>query len=181
MQYQLKVTLKHIKPAIWRRIVVPADVPLDILHYTLQIAFGWGDYHLHLFSAADRKYGVPDPDFPEPEITPDEETRLNDVLIKPKSKITYEYDFGDGWEHEIVLEKIAADDASESLFSCVAGARACPPEDCGGPFGYERLLKILSNPKHPEYDDMSEWIGEEFDPEEFDLEAVNKELREYTA
>jgi len=181
MQYQLKVTLKHIKPPIWRRVLVPEDVPLDILHEVLQIAFGWADYHLHLFSAAGRKYGLPDPDFPEMNIDPEEETRMNEALSKLKSKMTYEYDFGDGWEHEIVLEKITAGDTSQSLFTCVAGARACPPEDCGGPFGYERLLKILGNPKHPEHDDMNEWIGEEFDPEEFDVEAVNKKLEDYTA
>jgi hypothetical protein len=178
MKYQLKATLKHVKPPIWRRVVVPADVPLDILHHTLQIVFGWEDYHLYLFSAARRKYGIPDPDFPELGVESAEETRLSDVLIKPKSKMTYEYDFGDGWEHEIVVEKIIETDSSEALFSCLAGARACPPEDCGGPFGYERLLEILSNPKHPEYDDMSEWIGEEFDAEDFDLPAINKELRD---
>ena len=179
MNYQLKVTLKHVKPAIWRRVVVPARISLDVLHETLQIIFGWEDCHLHVFNVPGRKYGVPDPDFPELEVNPEEAARLNDVLTKPKSKMIYEYDFGDGWEHEIVLEKILDADSSERSYNCLAGARACPPEDCGGPFGYNRLLKILSNPKHPEHEDITEWIGEDFDAEECDLPAINKELGAY--
>ncbi len=106
---------------------MPADCPLDILHDTLQIAFGWSDYHLHLFNAAGRKYGLPDPDLPEMDIEREEETRLNDALMKPKSKMIYEYDFGDRWAHEIVLEKIIADEASgidDIVFEIAAGSLA---------------------------------------------------------
>ena len=105
--------------------------------------------------------------------------KLSQLLKKEKDSLIYEYDFGDSWEHKILLEKILPDDGKTVLPVCIKGKRACPPEDCGGIWGYEELLGTISDPKHPDYEDMLEWLGGEFDPDEFDLEELNGDLAEY--
>ncbi len=173
--HQIKVTLKHIRPPVWRRLQVPADIKLGRLHVILQLAMGWYDSHLHAFRAGHTSYGVSDPDSPndmknERNVRLDKIAGAGDVLI-------YEYDFGDGWEHEIKIEKILPAEKGKHYPLCLAGKRACPPEDCGGPWGYERLLEVLADPKHEEHEEMLEWIGGAFDPEAFDLDEVNQALR----
>jgi hypothetical protein len=174
MQFlQLKITLTGIKPPIWRRILVTPEIKLNKLHDVLQIVMGWTNSHLHQF---ETPLGyVADPDFDLEEAESSKKTTLQSVLSGPKSHIRYEYDFGDGWDHQILLEKVV--ELDEPVFArCLTGARACPPEDCGGFWGYDNLLEVLKNPKHPEYKEMSEWIGHGFDPEAFDVEAINKQL-----
>lgn len=166
--YQLKVSLKGSKPPIWRRLLVPSAVSLAQLHRVLQLAMGWTDSHLHQFEVHGQFYRVPDPEFGKG--TKNEaRVRLADVLTREKDGMTYEYDFGDGWEHKIVLEKILETHETPAVPRCIGGARACPPEDCGGVWGYMELLAALRDPSHESHDEMREWLGEDFDPEHFDV------------
>jgi hypothetical protein len=176
--FQLKVTLRDIKPPIWRRILVSPEISLDRLHDILQIAMGWTNSHLHQFETPEGFFS--DPMFELEETGNSKKMKLAQVLDRPKASIRYEYDFGDGWEHQILLEK-AVDLESNPAAICVAGARACPPEDCGGIWGYENLIEILQDPKHPEHKEMAEWVGGKFDPEFLDLEAINAKLIRLTA
>lgn len=173
--YQLKITLKDIRPPVWRRLQVSADIKLGKLHRVIQDAFGWTDSHLHAFTVAGETYGVPDPDFPG-ETRSERNVRL-DSLVDAGDRLMYEYDFGDGWRHEILIEKVLPAEAGARYPRCLAGARACPPEDYGGPPGYEHMLEVLREPRHPERPDTLEWLGVEFDPEAFDLDEVNAVLR----
>ena len=174
--YQLKITLKESRPPIWRRFQVRSDVTLAKLHRIIQEVMGWFDGHLHQFIVGRIYYGVPDPDDLS-ETRDERKVRLDQILSVPGRKIVYEYDFGDGWEHEIVLEKILSPDPKTRYPRCLDGARACPPEDCGGIYGYADFLEAIRNPEHEEHEEMLEWIGGEFDQEEFDLEAVNQSLK----
>ncbi len=175
--YQLKISLRYIRPAIWRRVQVPSDITLAKLHLIIQVAMGWYDSHLHQFIVAGKYYGVPSSDDPfDLDVKDERKTRLKQVLSKSKQKIVYEYDFGDGWEHEILLEKILEPERNVRYPRCIGGARACPPEDCGGTGGYENFLAAIRDPKHKEHDEYLDWIGGEFDPEEFDLKVVNSAL-----
>jgi hypothetical protein len=171
--FQIKISLKDIKPPIWRRILVSPEIKLDRLHDVLQIVMGWTNSHLHQF---ETPLGfIADPSFGLEETKSSKKITLQSVLSRPKSHIRYEYDFGDGWEHQIQLEKVVELD-DPVLAVCLGGVRACPPEDCGGPWGYGNMLAILKDPKHPEYESMTEWIGPKFNPEFFDIKAINKRL-----
>ncbi|MCL6478954.1 MAG: plasmid pRiA4b ORF-3 family protein [Peptococcaceae bacterium] len=173
--YIMKVTLRDCTPPIWRRFQVPGSINLYKLHRVLQVVMGWENYHLYQFIIKNTYYGDPDPD-PEHGLKNARKTRLDQVVTRAKTSFTYEYDFGDGWNHSIQVEKILP--AKEKIKPlCLAGERACPPEDCGGPWGYENLLEILSNPEHDEYDETLAWVREDFDPEFFDLDELNKELK----
>jgi hypothetical protein len=174
--YQLKITLKDSKPPIWRRVQVPSDISLAKLHWIIQEIMGWTDSHLHQFKLRDTYYGVPHPDYFH-EVKDEKTARLNQLVSRPKAKLVYEYDFGDSWEHEIVLEKALPPEPGVQYPVCITGKRACPPEDCGGVWGYAGFLEAVQNPDHPEHGDMMEWIGGSFDPEAFDLDAVNRALR----
>lgn len=175
--YQLKIVLHGSKPAIWRRILVRGGTSLELLHVILQEAMGWQDCHLYFFEADKVQYNPPEME----DGFEDAESVLNYILAavapEPKAKIKYEYDMGDGWMHAITVEKILPADAKLKLPYCVAGERACPPEDCGGLWGYYAMLDILGDPKHPDYAEMKERICDDFDPDAFDLEAVNKRLK----
>ncbi|TAJ84847.1 plasmid pRiA4b ORF-3 family protein [bacterium] len=174
--YQVKITLKDIRPAIWRRVLIPGDITLAKLHRIIQETMGWYDGHLHQFIVGETHYGVPDPD-DFSEVKNEKSVRLGQIVSRPKQRFLYEYDFGDGWEHEIVVEKILNPEPGVRYPLCPGGARACPPEDCGGVPGYADFLEAIRNPEHEEHEEMLEWIGGEFDPEEFDLEAVNQSLK----
>lgn len=174
---QIKVTLKYAKPPIWRRVEVPGDVTLGRFHDILQVVMGWTDSHLHQFVAGKNVYGPEDPEFGL-DRKDENKVFLSRVIKKPKDKMIYEYDFGDGWEHEVVVEAVLpAGSMTEQLPRVTAGRRACPPEDCGGIPGLTRLLVSLADPKHPEYEDSLEWTGGAFEPEHFDLEETNLMLR----
>jgi hypothetical protein len=177
--YQLKITLLGIKPPIWRRFQVPSDMNLAKLHQVIQEVMGWEESHMHQFKVGKTYYGMTYPnDFDDmPETRDERKARLNELVTRPKAKFIYEYDFGDSWEHEVVLEKVLPPEPGAKYPVCLEGKRACPPEDCGGVWGYANLLEVMQDEGHPEHEEMLEWLGEEFDPEKFDVEAVNKALR----
>ncbi len=178
--YQLKITIDNIRPPIWRRILVPADVILADLHEIIQRAMGWENYHLHMFTIAGQVYGDPEDDETGHIGTVNEKRyRLNQLGLREKAKCSYEYDFGDGWEHTILLEKILPADPSVRYPVCLTGKRACPLEDVGGAWGYEEFLEILADPKHEEHNHYVQWSGSDFDPEVFDLDEVNQSLQHF--
>lgn len=177
--YQLKVTLCDIKPPIWRRFHVPSDMKLGKLHQVIQIVMGWTNSHMHQFKVGKTYYGTTYPDDFDgmPETRDENKTKIAELVSKPKAKFVYEYDFGDSWEHEVVLEKILSPESGVHYPTCLEGTRACPPEDCGGVWGYANLLEVIEDEDHPEHEDILEWLGEEFDSEAFEVEAVNKALK----
>lgn len=181
--YQIKITLKWSKPAIWRRVVVRADMKLDSLHDVIQIAMGWEDSHLHQFIVARTFYGRPDPgSFGFGRETLDERRHtVADLAPAAKAKFVYEYDFGDGWVHEVTVEKALPHDAGFKHPVCLAGKNACPPEDCGGMGGYYALLETLADPQDPDHGEMMDWIGGEWDATQFDLDETNAALRQIKA
>jgi hypothetical protein len=173
--YQLKVTLKYLKPPIWRRVQVLSDTTLFRLHQILQTVMGWTNSHLHQFIIRGAYYSLPDPEFGTAQ--DERRVRLGEVVSAPKRRFTYEYDFGDSWLHEILVEKIASPEPGVKYPVCLAGQRSCPPEDCGGVWGYREFLKAIQDPAHPEHESMLEWIGGSFDPEAFDVDAINRQLK----
>jgi hypothetical protein len=177
--YQIKVTLKDTKPPIWRRLLVRSDSTLGDLHTIIQAAMGWWDYHLHQFIVGEIYYGVPDPEYDDYlEMRDEQNITLGQVAPREGARFDYEYDFGDGWEHQVLVEKILPPEPGASYPLCIKGRRACPPEDVGGTWGYADFLDAIRDPEHPEHDSYLEWIGGEFDPEDFDLEEVNGALSE---
>jgi hypothetical protein len=174
--YQLKITLEAIRPPIWRRVQVPGTILLPHLHRLIQAVMGWDDAHLHAFQVGDTSYGQPDSELDD-WMQDERRIRLAQIAPAEKSKFRYEYDFGDDWRHMVVVEKILPVAVGQIYPVCLAGKRACPPEDCGGPWGYPEFLEAISNPKHEQHDELLEWIGGEFDPEAFDMAAVNGELQ----
>jgi hypothetical protein len=178
--YQLKITLRHIKPPVWRRVQVN-DCTLATLHDIIQTCMGWDDDHLHEFSIGHEHYGDPEQwhdDFGDDmEVGNEGKITLSQLVGRRVKKLTYVYDMGDNWEHEIQIEKVLPAEAGVRYPRCIAGKRACPPEDCGGAWGYGDLLGAIENPRQERHAELLDWIGGEFDPEAFDIEAVNKELR----
>jgi hypothetical protein len=172
--YQLKITLQDVKPPVWRRVQVK-DCTLPKLHDIIQTCMGWEGYHLHAFEIGGQQYSEPDPDGIM-ETENERKVKLSQIIDGGIKKFTYTYDFGDNWDHVIQVEKTLPAEKGVKYPRCVDGKRACPPEDCGGAWGYANLLEAIQNPDHPEHEDLTEWIGGEFDPEAFDVEAVNEEL-----
>jgi hypothetical protein len=176
--YELRVTLLDVSdPPVWRRVRVSAGIRLDRLHSVLQAAMGWEDYHLHAFFAGERRYGHADA---EMELEDEQAVRLADLVDGKGSRIEYTYDFGDDWRHEIVVEGVLAAEAGDGRPVCLAGQGACPPEDCGGAPGYQRLREVLADPADPENAEIRTWLGldetTEFAPERFELDRVNRAL-----
>ena len=167
----VRITLRDVDdPPVWRQVLIPAAYPLSRVHRVIQAAMGWENYHLHAFQIGKTTYG-PDP---EGELGYADETkaRLADVA-RVRTRISYEYDFGDGWEHEVVVEARAVAEAGKIYPACIAGQGACPPEDSGGAYGFEQLKELLAGPRSAERDEMWEWAGEGYDPDRFDLAAAN--------
>jgi hypothetical protein len=173
--YQFKIVLKGITPAIWRRIQVPEGYSFWDLHVAIQDAMGWLDYHLHAFRIRRKRaraatvIGIPD-DFGfvgDPEFLAGWEISISDYFHDVGATADYEYDFGDGWEHEIVLEGILLREKGQKYPRCVDGAQTCPPEDCGGVHGYYRVLEVLADPGDDEHEDMLVWLGGKYEPGEF--------------
>ncbi|MDO9712524.1 plasmid pRiA4b ORF-3 family protein [Paracraurococcus lichenis] len=160
----LKVTLRDTKPPIWRRLLVPGATTLGDLHRAIQAAMGWDDCHLHTFDIEGRQYGdrrtVDD-------VADENRVTLNGLTTSGVTRFAYTYDFGDNWQHAIVIEKSPPAVEALSRPVCTAGKRRGPPEDCGGPWGYRELLDILADPAHPEHAERFEWLGDDFDPEDF--------------
>lgn len=174
--YQLKVTLKRSKPPIWRRILVPDSYTFWDLHVAIQDSMGWLDTHLHRFDLVDsgnRRVSIAsyEDEFDEG-LLPGHLTELREYLRKEKASADYSYDFGDAWEHRVVVEKIRERKEGEVVPACLAGRKACPPEDCGGVWGYYNLLAALSDPEHEQHSQLREWLGGTFDPDAFDPKQV---------
>jgi hypothetical protein len=177
--YQLKVALLGTNPPIWRRLLVPADLTLAQLHNVLQTAMGWDDGHMHEFRAGQRRFGRPEPADPfvsTPRVESERTVRLSAVLQRAGAKMIYTYDFGDSWEHQIVLEKCLSSEPPATYPICTDGQLACPPEDCGGIPGYYNLLDALADPSHPRHEELCDWIGGEFNPDDFSVERINRLL-----
>jgi hypothetical protein len=180
--YQFKLTLRNTQPPIWRRIQVP-ECTLDDLHGYIQTAMGWTNSHLHSFHVGEQLYGDPDLlcEMMEEYAGRDSlETRLCDLIPEGTDSLAleYQYDFGDGWDHDVEFEGRQPFDAAVGAPVCLDGARACPPEDCGGAWGYQELLQILANKKHPERREKLSWLGGKFDPEAFTPAAATKAMRQ---
>jgi hypothetical protein len=176
--YAIKVTLLGTSPPVWRRVLVPRDITLRNLHKTLQTVMGWTNSHLHQFVFKRQKYS--DPRFGlGAGIIDEKRTRLGDLVCTPGMQFLYEYDFGDGWQHDLLLEEVLLGDESFRQL-CVAGDRNCPPEDCGGPQGFAELLNALGDANHPEHYDIRGWVGEDFAPEYFAADEINRKLRRRT-
>ncbi|MBI4181496.1 MAG: plasmid pRiA4b ORF-3 family protein [Candidatus Aenigmarchaeota archaeon] len=169
-----RIELDGSRPAIWRRFVVGDSITFHALHKIIQVVMGWEDSHLYEFSVQGMALQIPDPDEGGPGKDP-RRVRLSDVLKRKGQQFSYLYDFGDGWEHTVVLEAVS-ESGGQKVPRCVGGSMACPPEDCGGLGGYDEMLDIRKNKKHPEYQETVEWLGEGFDPERFNADAVNKRL-----
>jgi len=170
----LKITLRGTKPPIWRRLIMPDTMTLADLHKAIQAAMGWHDTHLHLFDIDGRQYGDPRT---VDDVADERRLTLHGLMKSGGLRFAYIYDFGDSWEHVIAIEKTRPAIDGEILPACVAGKRACPPEDCGGIWGYQHLLEVLADPSHPEHEEQREWVGEEIDPEAFDINLANTVLK----
>jgi hypothetical protein len=174
--YQLKVTLKGSKPPIWRRIQVTSDTTLVKLHRILQRVMGWEGYHLDQFVIGGFAYGDPGL-LGELEAEDARLVTLETIVRGEQFKFLYEYDFGESWEHELRIEKTLPLEEGKRYPVCLTGKRACPPEDCGGIWGYASFLEAIQDPTHPEHEEMVAWVGREFDPDAFDLDGVSTELQ----
>ena len=174
--YQIKVTLLRTAPPIWRRLLVPSDITLASLHDLLQLAMGWTNSHMHEFLFRGQHYGPTHPERGVAEAIDERKVRLNQLLARVGAKILYTYDFGDGWEHGIVLEKGLPVEPNMAYPLCTGGRGACPPEDCGGVGGFYSLREALQNPHRPEHKELLEWVGRDYDPEKFSSEAINRSL-----
>ena len=175
MLYEMKVQLKGIEPPIWRILRVPSRTRLSRLHRILQRAMGWKGYHLYLFVIDGKPYGDRNMD-QDCEVLDSQKLTLQEVFSGGRTSFIYEYDPGDSWQHEIKLLSTFEGETEEKL-ACVAGSRACPPEDCGGTPGYFDLLIALSDPDHEDHDNLLEWVGGNFDPGDFDAAAVDRALK----
>jgi len=175
--HRVKITLRGGKPPIWRRLEVPSTITLRDLHDAIQAAFGWAGYHLWVFETPDGDYGMPDPELGHRDAA---RVTLDRVAPRTRDRLRYTYDFGDDWQHDIVVEDVLAAEVGVAYPRFVAGRRACPPEDCGGVWGYADLVEILADPEHDEHAERLEWLGldsaDEFDPATVDRDAVIEAL-----
>lgn len=153
-----------------------SDLSLGELAPILEGAMGWLGGHLHVFDVDGTWYGSADPDWPSDGLD-ENQYQLGEVLTSVGDKMRWDYDFGDGWEHNVVVEKIFEAEPAVEYPTCLAGRRACPPEDCGGPDGYAQLLEVLADPSHPDHDELREWAPTDFDPDYFDAEEASLEMR----
>lgn len=174
---QLRIELDNVEPAVWRRVVVRDSLTFARLHRVIQEAMGWEDDHMHEFIVGDAHIGMASDDnfFDMPEVVPEDTVTLAEAIGK-KRKFKYWYDFGDDWNHTIAVEKRLPPDTSAPNAVLLAGERACPPEDCGGPWGYADMLAALADPKHEEHNTYAKWVGDDFDPEQFDLKAAARQV-----
>ena len=177
--FQVKVSLRIIRPPIWRRLLLPTDATFWDLHVAIQDSMGWGGGHLHEFSAFNPRQkrmetiGIPlEQGHPNVRVLPEWEVPVRRMLTLTHRKASYLYDFGDNWQHTLLLEKVLPRDPNVIYPQCIAGRRKCPPDDCGGIPGYEEFVGIMSNPADPQHNEMRDWFGGPYQPEEFDASAV---------
>lgn len=178
---QLKITLKHSKPPIWRRVLVHSEISFHELHYTIQMAMGWGAYHLYEFEFDKFRIGLLDEEtegYKFSDLIDSKEMTVGDILDRGAKKINYTYDFGDNWQHSIEIEKVLPLDMDTYYPTCLAGRMNCPPEDVGGIPGFAYFLHVMEKKKGAEYREMKHWAGGSYDPNEFDVEETNMYLAE---
>ena len=181
--YQLKITLKGSKPPIWRRVQTPASTTLGTLHAIIQQSMGWADYHLHEFNVNGTLIGDPEqfcgPESdPETRVVDEADVTLANLKRRGVKKFEYVYDYGDWWEHVVLLEKVLERDPDIHYPICVKAVKSGPPEDVGGIWGYYEMLEALEDPEHPEHEEFSEWLpGGGWDPDNVDLDAINRRLK----
>ena len=175
--YILKITLEVVEPPVWRRVQVSGSITLERLHTVILKTMGWHDVHLHEFEVSGKRYGQPEPDEPQYKVEPEWKLSLRAAAPTEGARFRYVYDLGDGWGHELLVEAIQNHTGPLKHPVCLAGERACPPEDCGGPLGYANLLDVLRDRTHPEHQEMLAWVGRGFDPERFNLAAANRKLK----
>ena len=172
--YRLKITLMGLRPPIWRGVLASGDTSLAELHWVIQYVMGWSNSHLHMFHVGKERFGPKTPDWDD--VQNERRVILQDIAPAAGAKFFYEYDMGDSWMHEIRVEKITPAEPGFHGPECLAGERACPPDDCGGIGGYEDLLAAFRDPKHEQHEETVEWVGEGFNPEIFNLAQANKAL-----
>jgi hypothetical protein len=175
---QIKVKLLGVsKPPVWRRLQLGADTRLDHLHEMIVAAFGWQDYHMHVFASGPDEFGVPDPELG---FTDERHVSLGQLIGGIGDRLRYTYDFGDDWQHEIVVEDLLDADPEIHYPVLVAAKGTCPPEDCGGPWGYAELKEILADPSHEQHQQMLDWLGLDnpsaFDPNAVATDQIDEEL-----
>ncbi|MBI4980196.1 plasmid pRiA4b ORF-3 family protein [Candidatus Woesearchaeota archaeon] len=174
---QLKITLRDSQPPIWRRIKIKDNISFHKLHEIFQVVMGWTNSHLYDFQVDGQRLSVPKYFDWDDKLMDSRKIRIS--TLKPSQKFDYTYDFGDCWEHQIIVEKIEPNEMGLPHPVCIKGKLSCPPDDCGGIGGYYRLLHVRRNKNHPEYKELiKEWLGEDFDPNYFEIEEINKELME---
>ena len=172
--FEMHIALRHIAQPIWRRILIYGSTTLHGFHLAIQEAFGWQNCHLYSFTLGARRFEGP---YQEDGTGEDAtEVLLMDLRLKPGKVFEYTYDFGDDWEHVVRVDAVRQHETGAVYPCCLDGARAGPPEDCGGPHGYQQLLEILADPRHPEHRERREWAGPHFNPEVFDIRATNRVL-----
>ena len=164
--YILRIELDHIKPPIWRRFEIPADLTLGELHEVIQDVMGWFDYHLHSFEFGKKRYSDKETDEFD-DYLDEESVTIAGALGKKTKSFKYIYDFGDHWVHTVKVEGESPSKVDE--VKVLKGKRACPPEDCGGPWGYAELLEAIVDQEHERHEELLEWVGEDFDPEDFEV------------
>jgi hypothetical protein len=174
---QLKITLQWTKPPIWRRFLVEKSITFHNLHHIIQDVMGWCNYHLYDFTVNGDRIMKPFEDNEDDEAIDSSKITIDSYLKVPTQKFHYLYDFGDSWEHLLTVEKILPREANVQYPVCIKGRLSCPPEDCGSIPGYYNMLEIIKNKKHPEHKEMLEWLGEDYDPEYFNLEEINEALK----
>jgi hypothetical protein len=179
--FHLRVSLDGVHPSVWRRIRVPGDIGLNVFHELLQVLMPWENRHLHRFMIENEEFGVPDPQVQGTATRDETGITMEGAVRLARGRFWYDYDFGDGWRHEIEILQELPWEKGSWIPICLEGARACPPEDCGGPQGYEELLKAIEDPTHERHAELRHWIDKRgnkpFDPEKFDLEFTNKMLK----
>lgn len=176
--YQIKVSLSDVSPTIWRRLET-RDCSLSELHEIIQIAFGWENCHLYSFEIGGQEYGDPHMGY-DADLRSAHTTRVSDLLEMGHETFEYTYDFGDNWQHRIHVESASPAKTRVRYPRCIDGGRCGPPEDCGGPWGYEELLQSIADPARDDRDELLEWLGGDFDPEQFDVKKINVNLRRAT-
>jgi hypothetical protein len=175
--YELLVELEDIEPLIWRRILVPGSIKLPKLHDLLQLVMGWSDSHLHSFEVGHKTFSLAHDEMEDLNILDEQKYTLGRILGESVREFVYEYDFGDSWRHRIKVKPVPQPNTDWFYPLCIAGERAAPPDDVGGVMGYLEFLSAIQDPKHDEHESMLAWIGGAFDPEGFDLNAINRALR----
>jgi hypothetical protein len=174
--FELDIVLEEVQPLVRRRVQVPGEVDLAVLHEVVQSAMGWTNSHLHEFDIGGRRYGMTDPDWDDQDSVDEAKSTLF-RLVRQGDRFTYVYDFGDSWNHQIIGAEILSPEPGVRYPRCVSGQGACPPEDVGGPWGYEEFQAVLADPSHPEHAERLDWLGCLFDPHRFDLDEADRALQ----